>query len=69
MRAHQIAESGNESKSYEKRVKTLLYQSVHDHRFLVLRALYFRDIDAPQGEIHQLRCRIVIQLQYVPTGE
>jgi len=42
---------------------------VHDHRFLVVRALYFRDIGAPPGDFHQLRCWIVIQLQYVPTGE
>ncbi|WP_167387463.1 hypothetical protein [Paraburkholderia susongensis] len=50
-------------------MKTLLYQTAHDHRFLALCALYFRDINAPQADFRQLRWLIVIQLQYVPTGE
>jgi len=28
---------------------------VYDHRFLVVRALYFRDIGVPYGDFHHLR--------------
>ena len=53
----------------EKHVKTLLREYVHDHRFLVVGALYFHDNDECSRVLPRLPCRIVIQLQYVPTGE
>jgi hypothetical protein len=62
-------EIGEKTRELRKTRENPVAGIVHGHRFLAVRALYFRDIGVPRGDSFPLRCRIVIQLQYVPTGE
>jgi hypothetical protein len=69
-KTRQKRERGNlKARLRSKHVKTLLREYVYDHRFLVNSALYFHDKWSLRQGFPRLRFRIVIQLQYGPTGE